>query len=1120
MASAAVARNRILVLLAAGFYFEVNSLISACEKPLQWRRAADVLAAMRRGGPRPDVVSYSATLSAGEKSEEWRCVLQLFGEMGHASVTRGLVSFDGALSLCLLSELRGLRLTPNTITYTASVEVAYATAAAACDGSSNAGALLDWTMQRDLWNLPVPSGAGLVSVSLLSVIDDCPSALKRWLALRKCWSSGGPYCQQLSGGARSQGADFLRLPHPRVDQLLKRAAAANLGDLPRFKQGLLCEGPVRDRLCWIVFLQRAVPIREMLGALKSVFWPSEAARPAETPALQNLAGDKRKAKLRDVKAEDYPTPEKYLEGAEIPTFYQFQSNMVADEDLKPGMCSGLEVDKRLTLPTRTHIRFLVTGQDVIHSFSIPSLGLKTDATPGRINRLEDFSSSQADAPSIRIPANAGMSTLLGRVWEISPCGVRLQGLAGEEHFWAPAFEVDPEVLNHGCSPVVHALRDVAADTLLVSFRQADAPAGFVGAEGLKRARNVRRSAVPARPFAAPSSGSDTATTHRGRRASEISDAAAVLSGIPKPKCRTMMSAMDAWKTPILEQNEQEAAFCTRSLQRSIRSVTDKDHSHFLCQLLLCCVAGVQVCLEAQRWLTEKPGQTSTSFLSFLQSQEILLLQLAGRCLSRLDLGQSAVRRSIKHALRFCRDVVARLARRPRAMPEAWDEMRRWVLKAPGRLLRPPSLLGRPPRPQPLLCSVKDCPSKGHHVQLTEDVLGPSGWRCRLHGLKRRCNVAGCGRLRNACVSEKDRFGLPGDRCVLHGARSCEVENCGRFARLRVHLPDEFGLPGRRCLQHSAHSRCTVQGCHRIPWGRVEVADKYGRAGRNHFASSDGPKKHHKRGVHADIRQCQRNVRSDIRPRCQRNVSADVRKCQPASVAAATLQVHGVQTAQLAEEDRCTYSDGQSWRCRRPRKEGQRVCEYHWAKRTLYDKWRRKVDVNSFALLLHSLAIDRSQKVRNLETRSPFLFIGPAGINTFIQREGVFYGQCSELCGTLHGFMPIVVEAVSPETYAAHARKWYKLSSSPGPHYTAMELLVNSADGPLEAALRPGPWSRVVRDTMSLFFSSCLSVCRYPSQPDVEEVHVNDPQNDFDAAWLSAGFGKFGTSSTGYSPEYN
>ena len=45
--------------------------------------------------------------------------------------------------------------------------------------------------------------------------------------------------------------------------------------------------------------------------------------------------------------------------------------------------------------------------------------------------------------------------------------------------------------------------------------------------------------------------------------------------------------------------------------------------------------------------------------------------------------------------------------------------------------------------------------------------------------------------------------------------------------------------------------------------------------------------------------------------------------------------------------------------------------------------------------------------------------------TFIQREGVFYGQCSELCGALHGMMPIAVEAVSPEVYAKHARKWYK-----------------------------------------------------------------------------------------------
>lgn len=34
----------------------------------------------------------------------------------------------------------------------------------------------------------------------------------------------------------------------------------------------------------------------------------------------------------------------------------------------------------------------------------------------------------------------------------------------------------------------------------------------------------------------------------------------------------------------------------------------------------------------------------------------------------------------------------------------------------------------------------------------------------------------------------------------------------------------------------------------------------------------------------------------------------------------------------------------------------------------------------------------------------------------IEREGVFYGQCSEICGIYHGFIPIVVEAVTPDKY--------------------------------------------------------------------------------------------------------
>ena len=36
--------------------------------------------------------------------------------------------------------------------------------------------------------------------------------------------------------------------------------------------------------------------------------------------------------------------------------------------------------------------------------------------------------------------------------------------------------------------------------------------------------------------------------------------------------------------------------------------------------------------------------------------------------------------------------------------------------------------------------------------------------------------------------------------------------------------------------------------------------------------------------------------------------------------------------------------------------------------------------------------------------------------SFIQRPGIFYGQCSELCGVGHGFMPIVVEALDVENF--------------------------------------------------------------------------------------------------------
>jgi cytochrome c oxidase subunit 2 len=47
----------------------------------------------------------------------------------------------------------------------------------------------------------------------------------------------------------------------------------------------------------------------------------------------------------------------------------------------------LEVDNRVILPELTHIRFIVTAGDVIHSFACPALGIKCDAYPGRLNQV-------------------------------------------------------------------------------------------------------------------------------------------------------------------------------------------------------------------------------------------------------------------------------------------------------------------------------------------------------------------------------------------------------------------------------------------------------------------------------------------------------------------------------------------------------------------------------------------------------------------------------------------------------------------------------------------------------------------------------------------------------------
>lgn len=66
---------------------------------------------------------------------------------------------------------------------------------------------------------------------------------------------------------------------------------------------------------------------------------------------------------------------------------EFDSYLVPESDLEDGALRMLEVDNRVILPELTHVKFMFTAADVIHSFACPALGIKCDAYPGRLNQV-------------------------------------------------------------------------------------------------------------------------------------------------------------------------------------------------------------------------------------------------------------------------------------------------------------------------------------------------------------------------------------------------------------------------------------------------------------------------------------------------------------------------------------------------------------------------------------------------------------------------------------------------------------------------------------------------------------------------------------------------------------
>src|SRR3984893_15017701 len=65
--------------------------------------------------------------------------------------------------------------------------------------------------------------------------------------------------------------------------------------------------------------------------------------------------------------------------------FEFDSLMVQDKDLKDSQLRLLSVDNEMVVPINKVVQVQVTGSDVIHSFAVPSFGIKIDAVPGRLN---------------------------------------------------------------------------------------------------------------------------------------------------------------------------------------------------------------------------------------------------------------------------------------------------------------------------------------------------------------------------------------------------------------------------------------------------------------------------------------------------------------------------------------------------------------------------------------------------------------------------------------------------------------------------------------------------------------------------------------------------------------
>jgi cytochrome c oxidase subunit 2 len=74
----------------------------------------------------------------------------------------------------------------------------------------------------------------------------------------------------------------------------------------------------------------------------------------------------------------------------------YDSYMITDDALTRKDFRLLSVDNPLYVPVKEHVRFVITSSDVIHSWAVPSMGIKTDAIPGRLNQIFSYVKRSGD----------------------------------------------------------------------------------------------------------------------------------------------------------------------------------------------------------------------------------------------------------------------------------------------------------------------------------------------------------------------------------------------------------------------------------------------------------------------------------------------------------------------------------------------------------------------------------------------------------------------------------------------------------------------------------------------------------------------------------------------------